>query len=181
MLKLTIPPRELWDEKNEQFIHIKGATLTLEHSLVSISKWEARWKKPFLGSAAKTKEESLDYVRCMTLTQNVDPDIYRNLDNRSMDLVNRYISENQTATWFSDKTGKKNSKKKTITSEVIYGWMVSLNIPFECQKWHLSRLLTLIHVCDVNNSSSNKLDKKQSALQRNALNAKRRKAHHSKG
>jgi len=184
MLTIHIPARELWDEVNEVFIVTKGATLTLEHSLVSVSKWEAKWKKPFLGDKPRTREETIDYIRCMTITQHVDPDIYRNIDNATIRAVNAYINDKMTATWFSEKQDKRPSRKKIVTSEVIYSWMVSLGIPFECQKWHLNRLLTLVRVCDANNAGNSpqkKQNKKQMAAERAALNAQRRKAKNTRG
>lgn len=184
MLRIVVPPRDLWDEEKEQFLQCKGATLMLEHSLVSVSKWEAKWKKPFLGDTPKTRDETIDYIRCMNMTQNVDESVYGSLSAAEIQRINSYVSDKQTATWFSehgDAKNRKGGKKKVITSEVIYGWMISLGIPMECQKWHLSRLLTLIRVCDIQNSKGNKMDKKQAAMQRSALNAKRRRARNSRG
>lgn len=180
MLKITIPEQELWDEGQERFVHVKGVTLKLEHSLVSLSKWESRWHKPFLGNGDKTAEETADYIRCMTLTQNVDPLVYHLIDHTVMKQVSDYISDSMTATWFSKDNGR-TSGREIITAEIIYYWMISLNIPFECQKWHLNRLLTLIRVCNAKNAPSKKLSRKQIARQNAALNAARRKNLNSKG
>ena len=142
MLQIRIPEFEGWDDKNEVFVNKKAQNLTLEHSLVSISKWEAKYHKPFLSRDDKTEEETLDYVRFMTLTQNVDPEVYYRL---TPDLINRikdYIDDPMTATTINDKN--KGSNREIITSELVYYWMVSFNIPFECQKWHFNRLITLI-------------------------------------
>lgn len=181
MLKIEIPDRMLWDEANEEFIKVKGATLVLEHSLVSVSKWEMKWKKPFLGTK-RTREETIDYIRCMTISQNVDPEIYKFIDGNTISQVSDYINDSMTATWFNDQKGKPvpHSSQK-ITNEIIYYWMVSLGIPFECQKWHLNRLLTLIRVCEVKNSPSKKMSKKGILSQNAALNAQRRKARGTRG
>ena len=181
MFKLTIPSRELWDEKTEEFISIKGTKLLLEHSLLSVSKWEAKWKKPFLESDNKTRAEVLDYIRCMTITQNVDPRVYFSIPENKIREILLYIRDSQTATWFrEDKTKNKKSSEK-VTSELIYYWMVALNIPFECEKWHLNRLLTLIRICNIKNQPPKKMSKKESAAYRNSLNASRKARLHSKG
>lgn len=180
MLKIVIPGQELWDEKKEEFIHTKSVALQLEHSLVSIAKWESKWRKPFLGKRDKTAEEMIDYIRCMTLTQNVNPSIYSFISNDIIERVSDYIEDPMTATWFS-KEDKSPPSREVITSEIMYYWMVTLNIPFECQKWHLNRLLTLIRVCNIKNAPPKKLSKKQLAKRNRALNAARRKALNSKG
>ena len=180
MLQLVIPAIEQWDEQKQEFIHTKGQTLQLEHSLVSLSKWESKWCKPFLSQDTKTFEETIDYVRCMTITQNVDPDVYKYLTDNNIKTVNDYIDAKMTATWFSNKENGKKGKKgnEAITSELIYYWMIAYNIPFDCEKWHLNRLLTLVRVCEVKNNPSK--DKKMSMneiySQNKAINEARRKA-----
>ena len=146
MLRITIPSSEIFDERTNRFIKIKGQEIQLEHSLVSVSKWESKWKKPFLGDKPKTREETIDYVRCMTMTQNVDPSVYIGLTDQNIRDINTYIDDPMTATTFKNKNRK--SSRQIVTSEIIYYWMISLEIPMECQKWHLNRLLTLIRVCD---------------------------------
>lgn len=180
MLKIRIPYTELWDEAREEFLYVKEQNLTLEHSLVSISKWEARWQKPFISSNRKTMEETLDYARCMTLTQNVPPLVYRCLTDRHLAEIDAYIEAPMTATWFSEKkSGSKNSQQ--VTSELIYYWMVSYQIPFECQKWHLNRLLTLIRVCNEENKPKKKKSQREIMKSNAELNAARRKKYHSRG
>lgn len=179
MLKIVIPQRRLWDEIHEEFLYTKGATITLEHSLVSVSKWEMKWKKPFLGTQ-RTREETIDYIRCMTISQNVDPDVYTYIDGRIINEVNNYINDSMTATWFTEQKNKPQTAKK-ITNEIIYYWMISLGIPFECQKWHLNRLLTLIRVCEMKNAPSKKMSKKATMKQNASLNAQRRKARGTRG
>lgn len=182
MLKVTIPETELFDNKTNEFIIVKSQTLTLEHSLVSISKWESKWHVPFISSKEKTVAQTLDYIRCMTLTQNVDPLVYRVIPNSVAVKIKNYIDDPMTATWFSEEQERQfRSKIEVVTSEIIYYWMITAGIPFECQKWHLNRLLTLIKVCGEKNKPQKKMSKR-SILERNArLNAQRRAALHSKG
>lgn len=180
MLQLTIPDIDLWDEEKNEFVSIKGRTLQLEHSLVSLSKWESKWCKAFLTKTEKTYEETIDYIRCMTLTQNVNPDIYRYLTAENMKQVNDYIEHPMTATYFSNnKVG--GTSREVITSELIYYWMIALQIPVEFQKWHLNRLLTLIKVCNIKNQPPKKMGKR-SVMSRNAsLNAARRQQLNTRG
>lgn len=180
MLRITIPDVELWDEEKEEFVFRKGQTLQLEHSLVSLAKWESKWCKSFLSKKDKTYEETLDYIKCMTLTQNVDPDVYKNLTPSNIEQVNKYIEAPMTATFFSeDKTN--GVSREIVTAELIYYWMIALNIPFECQKWHLNRLLTLIKVCNIKNSPPKKRSRKEIMNRNAALNASRRKQLNSNG
>lgn len=180
MLQITIPAAEMWDEKKGEFVYIRGQTLQLEHSLVSLSKWESKWCKAFLSKAEKTNEEVLDYIKCMTLTQNVHPEVYNGLTAENIEEINNYIEAPMTATVFSaDKTSK--GSREVATAELIYYWMIALNIPFECQKWHLNRLLTLIRVCNIKNTPPKKRSKRE-LLSRNAeLNAARRKQLNTRG
>ena len=175
MLKLYVPESEQFDSKTNTFYNV-----TLEHSLVSISKWESKWKRPFLSEAPRTYKESIDYIRCMTVNQNVDPLVYNCLTPSMFKLINDYIGEDQTATTFKQDPNAKKSRE-IVTSELIYYWMVSLNIPFECQKWHLSRLLTLIRVCSIKNAPAKKMSKRDIMAQNRSLNAARRRAHHTRG
>lgn len=180
MLKITVPSTELWDEESERFIKVKEQTLQLEHSLVSLSKWESRWCKAFLSSKDKTNEEVLDYIKCMTLTQNVNPLVYTCLTNENYADVNKYIDSPMTATRFSE-DGSKKKNNEIVTSELIYFWMITLNIPLECQKWHLNRLMTLIRVCSIKNQPPKKKSKSEIMRSNAALNAARRKKYNSKG
>lgn len=180
MLTITILGKEYYDEKNEQFVYPYQQTLELNHSLVSLSKWESKWCKPFLSSKEKTYEETLDYIKCMVNTPNVDPDIFNYLSQKNVDDINNYIYAPMTATTVNDdKKGKKNSE--ILTSELIYYWMIALQIPFECQHWHLNRLLTLIRVCNVKNEPPKKMSKRETINRYAALNEARRKQLNSKG
>lgn len=180
MLRITIPSVEKWDERNQEFIYTKSQTLQLEHSLVSLSKWESKWGKAFLSDRKKTTDEVVDYVKCMTLTQNVDPDVYNNLSDDNVAEINRYIEAPMTATYIAKETGA-GAGKERITAELIYYWMIALNIPFECQKWHLNRLLTLIRVCNIKNQPPKKRGRKEIMRQNAALNASRRKRLNTRG
>lgn len=180
MLQLTIPATEQWDERKQEFIQTKEQTLQLEHSLVSLSKWESKWNKSFLSNHEKTYEETLDYIKCMTITQNVNPDVYSCLTSANIEQVNKYIQAPMTATVFrEDKNGKNN--REVVTAELIYYWMIALNIPFECQKWHLNRLLTLIRVCNIKNTPPKKRSRREIMSRNAALNAARRKQFNTSG
>ncbi len=180
MLRITIPAVEQWDEAKQEFIYTKEQTLSLEHSLVSLSKWESKWCKPFLSKQEKNFEETLDYVKCMTITQNVDPEVYNYLTNENIKAINEYIESPMTATYFSDEQNSKTSREQ-VTAELIYYWMIAFNIPFECQKWHLNRLLTLIKVCSIKNQPPKKRSRKEIMSRNAALNAARRKQLNTKG
>lgn len=180
MLRITIPATEQWDERKQEFVNTKECTLQLEHSLVSLSKWESKWNKAFLTDKAKTAEELLDYIKCMTLTQNVDPDVYNCLTNDNIRQINDYIEAPMTATHFSEDKNVKRSRE-VVTSELIYYWMIALNIPMKCEKWHLNRLLTLIKVCNIKNQPPKKRSKRDLTSHYAALNEARRKKFNSKG
>lgn len=182
-LEIFIPGGQKWDEVNEKFITTKDATITLKHSLLSISKWEAKWHKPFLDKESKTDVELLDYIKCMTLTQNVDPNVYINLTKTNMEEIVAYIDDPMTATWFSKTDPNNRASREVVTSELIYYWMIANNIPSEYQKWHLNRLITLIRVCSVKNAPppNKKTPKSDLARQRTALNNARRAQYNSKG
>ncbi len=141
MLKVVVPASEQFDDATGCFINTKKQVLQLEHSLVSLYKWESKHCKPFLSREPKTTEESIDYIRCMTITQNVDPNVYHAVTKDIIDQVNAYIDAPMTATTFPKETGR-SANRDIITAEIIYHWMIVHHIPFECQKWHLNRLLT---------------------------------------
>ncbi len=180
MLRVSIPPAELWDEEKQEFLYTRERTLQLEHSLVSLSKWESKWNRPFLAKQEKTFEETLDYIKCMTLTQNVDEETYRYLTNDNIERINQYIDAPMTATYFS-KEKPVGSSREQVTAELIYYWMIALNIPFECQKWHLNRLLTLIKVCNIKNQPPPKRSRREIMARNAALNAARRRKWNTRG
>ena len=180
MLEIEVPDRDLWDENKEEFISIKGCTLHLEHSLVSLSKWESKWCKAFLTNREKTKEERLDYVRCMTLDKHVDPRVYTILTNSNIEKINDYIAAPMTATRFFDEKKALGLKSDVITAELIYYWMVALNIPVEFEKWHLTRLITLIKVCNVKNNPK-KMSRGEIMRRNKSMNAARKMRLNTKG
>lgn len=180
MLEIVVPGRDLWDEQRECFIPIKAQKLQLEHSLVSISKWESEWGKAFLGKQKKTRTEELDYIRCMTLTKNVDPYTYINLTDSNMDQINDYIGTQRTATKFLESKNMPGPNAEVITSELIYYWMITLNIPVKFERWHLSRLLALIKICSTKNSSK-KMSKSELMRRNRSLNEMRKMQQHTKG
>lgn len=180
MLQVTIPETEAFDEKTNTFIEVKETHLSLEHSLVSISKWESKWNKPFLSREEKSHEESVDYIKCMTLTQKVDPLVYMFIPSSVIAEVKEYIEAPMTATTIAKRVGGSPSRE-IITSELIYYWMITLGIPFECQKWHLNRLLMLIRVCDAKNQPKKKMSQAEVIARNRELNAARRSAMNSKG
>lgn len=182
MLKLVIPKsQEHYDSEKNEFFTMDEHIIMLEHSLMSVAKWEAIWEKPFLSKEPKTNQQTIDYIKCMTLTQNVDERVYYCLTDKNIKDVSEYIEKSMTATWFSEDNNKPRNKE-IITAEVIYYWMIANNIPFECQKWHLNRLLTLIRVCNTKNAAqTKKMSKSEIRSKNKELNALRRKRLHSKG
>lgn len=179
MLRLIVPEKELYDERTGLFVRTKKQVLQLEHSLVSLSKWESRWHKPFLSKNDKSGEEMLDYIRCMTITQNVPDEVYFAMDTNELMKINDYLNDSMTATTITKQQGK--SRGEIITSEIIYYWMISLQIPFECEKWNLNRLLTLIEVCNIKNSPGKKMSKSEIMRRNRTLNAARKQQMHTHG
>ena len=174
-ITIHIPAKDLFNEETQRFINVKETKLVMEHSLLSISKWEAKYKKPFLVERAlDTTEKILYYFECMTISpQNADPNIYLCLTQENLNEIMAYINDPMTATWFSeDKNKKKKLNKEIMTSEVIYWEMIALEIPIEFQKWHINRLMTLIRVCNAKNNPE-KMSKKDLAAENAAINAQR--------
>ena len=182
MLTLIVPiSPEGWDEAKQEFVEPKTQILQLEHSLISLSKWESKWHKPFYSKKDMSNEETLDYIKCMTLTKNVDPDVYNHLTQENIKTILDYIGNPMTATTFGKETNSGNNRE-VITSELIYYWMIASNIPFDpCEKWHLNRLITLIRVCGVKNTPPKKRSKRDIMSRNAALNASRRRQMNSKG
>lgn len=173
---IHIEETELFDETNNRFITVKETDLVLEHSLLSISKWESKWKKPFLQDGSmNTSEKVMDYIKFMTISpQKPDPNVYLCLNQNHIKEITDYINDPMTATWFSEDRNKKKKKpvKEILTSEVIYWQMIALQIPIEFQKWHLNRLVTLIRVCNAKNNPE-KMSPKDLAAENARINAQR--------
>jgi len=173
MLKIIVPGVENFDNIKEEFVTTGDVVLELEHSLASVSKWESVWEKAFLGEEKKTTEETLDYVRLMTNTEDINSDIFDRFSKENYSEIDTYINAKMTATWFSDApSGPKN--KNVLTAELIYYWLVEFNIPFECEHWHLNKLFTLIKVCNVQNSKPKKMGQGEAAQRNRELNARRK-------
>lgn len=179
MLELPVNGMEFYNERTGEFINVKGTVLKLEHSLISLSKWESKWHKPFFSKETRTYDEMVDYIRCMTIMQNVDPMIYSALTQKDIEKVENYMADPMTATTINRHGSKQ--KYQNVTSELIYSWMVSLGIPFECEKWQLNRLFTLIEVCGAEQSPKKKMRKNDILRQNAQLNAARKKARGTSG
>lgn len=188
MLEIVIPEQhyEFYDEEKEEFlppIDIKETKIQIEHSLISLKKWEQTWHKPFLGKAEKTYDELSDYIRCMTLNHGIDPEVYYWIPNDVINKVVEYIKDPMTATTIreSNIVSVQKNTREGITAEIIYYWMIALNIPVEFQKWHLNQLLTLIKVVNIKNQKQKPKNPKDAAKERMALNKERRAKYNSKG
>ena len=181
MLTIRIPDSEFFNEATNEFVKIKGTSLQLEHSLVSLSKWESKWCKPFLGSGAKTKEETIDYIRCMTIGNTPNINVYKALTVKDITTIRDYINHPMTATTFQKRKNERPRKNEAITAEVLYSRIFAHGISMECQKWHLNRLLTLIRVCDLQNAPKDKMTKKQTAQWNAEQNAARRAKYNTRG
>lgn len=182
MLQIVVPiGREMYDEAKNEFIYPEERILQLEHSLISLSKWESKWNKPFLHTTELTEEETLDYIKFMTINKNIKPDTYNYLTQKHIKQITDYIAAPMTATTFSeDKKGKPDRER--ITAEIIYYWLVTLNIPFDpVEKWHLNRLITLIRVCNIKNQPQKKKSRKELLSEQAAINARNKQRFKPKG
>lgn len=180
MLKITVGAEDAFDEKTQEFVNIGGVELQLEHSLVSLSKWESEFEKPFLGTDEKTPEELIGYVKAMTLTPDVPEEVFQRLSPENFNQINAYINARMSATWFNDHPGAPKSRE-TVTSELIYYWLTVFQIPFEVETWHLNRLFTLIRVCNVKSAKPKKMSRSEIAERNRRLNEQRRAQLGTKG
>jgi hypothetical protein len=172
VLRLEVTKSEAFDEETQEFVTVSTDVLELEHSLASLSKWESRYEKPFLSEVSKTPEELFDYVIMMTLTPDVPLEVFSRLSEANIDAVDKYINSKQHATTFHEE-GEQRSRE-IITAEIIYYWMVAMEIPFECQYWHLNRLLALIRVVNIKNAPKKNMSTTEIAQRNRALNAQRK-------
>lgn len=179
---ITVPEQEFFNSEKNEFYTIKSTTFKIEHSLVAIAKWESKWHIAFLDDKTeKTNEMMIDYIRCMTISQNVDPQVYYHLTPDIIQEINEYIDDPMTATVFNDLNKQKGNRGEFVTNELIYYWMIAQNIPLECEKWHLNRLMTLIRVCSEKNAPSKKMNRRDILNRNRALNEARKKASGSRG
>lgn len=183
MLTITVMQDELFDEEAETFSYVGGLELSFEHSLISLSKWESKYQKPFLGQGKKTTEEVFGYLECMCLTPGIAPEVFYKLAERDIDRINAYVESNQTATTFGSLPTDNNGRAETITSELVYYWLVAFTIPFEVETWHLNRLFSLIRICSIksSNSKENKLSASQIADRNRRINEQRLKEFNTTG
>lgn len=180
MLAIEVVLEEGFDEENQKFVVVKSCVLEMEHSLVSLSKWESFFEKPFLSDKEKTPEEVFEYIQMMTLTPNVPPEVFSSLTTANVEKIRKYIDAKMTATTFNEQ-GVPKRNHEVITAEIIYHWMIAAGVPFECQHWHLNRLLTLIRVINLKNAPPKKMGKREMLAQRNKLNAMRKKQYGTSG
>lgn len=173
MLRLIIDEEEIFNEADQTFTTIGGITVDLEHSLLSLSKWESIHQKPFLANNDKTGAEIFDYLKAMVVTPDVDPDVLTRCSQQTLNRIQQYIDSPQSATTFGIMPERR-GPGETITSELIYYWLVTFNIPFECEKWHINRLFALIRICNIKNSKPKKMSRNEIAQRNRELNAQRR-------
>lgn len=173
MLRLRVGGTESFDEKTNEFVKVGGTVLELEHSLVSLSKWEEIFEKPFLGKEEKTPEEVVTYIKCMCLDPDIPPGVLQELGEDDFAAINEHMNRKMTATWFRDAPGAPKSSE-VITAELIYYWMTVFHIPFEAERWHLNKLFTLIRICNVKTAKPKKMSRAEEAARRRELNAQRR-------
>lgn len=181
MLPIKIPSRRMYNSQTNEFFYTPAQELRLEHSLMSVQAWESKWHKPFFSKIKKTREQSVDYVRCMTINKDVNPECYKYLTSKNMADIVEYIEDPMTATWFGDDGIPKKPNREIITAEVLYAYMIGLNIPFEARKWHLNQLMTLIKVCSELNSPKGKRNRAQQARYYHELNEERKARLNTKG
>ena len=180
MLKLTVPGVESYDEAKEEFVEVGEVILELEHSLVSLSKWESKYEKPFLGNSEKSTEEIIGYIKAMVLTPEVPEETFSRLSEANMLEINDYIDAKMTATWFHEAPGAP-ATREVVTAELVYYWMVTFSIDWEAQYWHLNRLFTLIRVCNIKNAKPKKMSRAEVAARNRELNAQRKAQLGTKG
>lgn len=179
MLTITIPPMETFDDETQMFRSVDGVVLELEHSLAALSEWESKWEKPFLGETDKSTEETFSYILCMSQTPGLSVETLFRLSQDNVKAINDYIEAKMTATTFSSLPGRPN--RQIVTAEIIYHWMIALNIPLECEHWHLNKLFTLVKVLNEKNSPPKKMSVAEAQAEQRRLNKQRREQMASQG
>jgi hypothetical protein len=174
MLRIIIEGDEIYNEETEEFGSFNDVVVDLEHSLISLSKWESKFQKPFLSSAEKTSEETFGYIQAMVISPEIDPDVLFRCSQKNINDVQEYIESSQSATTFGQMPERR-GPGEVITSELIYYWMVAFQIPFECETWHLNRLFSLIRICNIKNSKPQRMSRVEAAQRNRELNAQRRR------
>ena len=180
MLEIQIGATESYDESTSEFVTQGGLIVTLEHSLLSLSKWEQKYEKPFLGKEAKPPEEVFAYIRCMIQEPKIAPEVIQQLSQKNLEEIDAYINAKMTATYFAEEPGAPQTRD-VITAELIYYWLTVFNIPFTCETWHLNRLFTLIRVCNIKQAKPKKMSRQELAARNRELNAQRRAQLGTKG
>lgn len=180
MLRLQVPELELFDETTEEILFQPASVLVLEHSLASLSKWESIWKTSFINTDDKTTEQTISYIKCMNQTPDIPDYVFENLTSKHYNEIEAYITDKATATTFGQRKGN-GAGTSIITAEIIYYWMVSLNIPLECEHWHLNKLIALIEVCDRKNSPNKKMSKTELAAKTREINERNRAKFNTRG
>lgn len=183
MLELKIAASESYNEETGEFIPMDEVVVRFEHSLVSLSKWESKYKKPFLSDHPehkKTEEEAADYIRFMVLDE-LDFDLFERIGEEQVREIQQYITDSQTATTFPHEEAPNKINRELVTAEIVYYWMVALNVPFETQYWHLNRLITLIQVVNHKNAPPKKRSRASMAEQQRRLNAERKAKYGTNG
>ena len=180
MLRITVPAQEMWDEEKEEFVYGDEVTLELEHSLVSLSKWESKHHKAFLTKKEKTPEEHLDYIKCMTLTEDVPDEVYARLTQENIDQIVAYIEDPMSATYYFDDK-KQTGSRDVMTAEYIYYCMFANGIPLDFENRHLNKLIAIIKMCGLKNSPPKKMSKSDIANRHRQINAANRAKYHTKG
>lgn len=179
MLEITVPENEIYNSTTNTFVTVPSCVITLEHSLISVAKWESKWRIPYLSAKKRTGRQELDYIRCMAVGPVKDKHVFEVLSAENISQIREYIDEPMTATTFTK--SERPASKDVVTSEVLYCRMFANNIPMECQKWHLNRLLTLIRVCDASAGPRQKMTKRQTATRYAEQNALRRAKYNTRG
>ena len=181
MLRIVIKDEELWDEEKEEFVDGEVvATLDLEHSLLSLSKWESKYQKPFLSTMDKSTEEMIGYLKAMVVTPNADLDALYKCSQENINQIQEYIDSPQSATTFG-LMPERRGPGEVITAELIYYWMIAFTIPVEFENWHLNRLFALIRICNIKNQKPKKMGRHEIAQRNRSLNEQRKAALGTKG